>query len=99
MSYIYAGPGQEDNIHKFMEMVQMMPKQLPQYINVDGVRSKVIPFEELAKIQITRWEINPIVQEWATPPNKIITIYDINGTSYMVKARHDQETNQLLPPQ
>jgi hypothetical protein len=59
---------------------------------------------------IIRWEIDPSLQTWAVPsgnlpglrintnnPNKIITFYGREGQIYYVKARYDQNTNQILP--
>ena len=52
------------------------------------------PFEQLGQIQITHYKIDPLLQPYANPPNKIITINDI----YLVEAQYDQMNNKLFPP-
>lgn len=81
--------------------------ELPEFLIINGLRVNFISFEQLNQIQIERWIIDPELQPWAGPPtfspigenvNRIITLFDINGTTYLVKVRYDQATNQIFLP-
>ena len=78
---------------------------LPEFLIVAGVRANFIPFDQITNMlqrnQIERYIIDPVLQPWAGPPgapNKIITMFGRNGLTYLVKARYDQQTNQIFPP-
>ena len=61
--------------------------------------SKFIPFEQLSRIQIKRYYIDPSLQSLAgNLENKVITIYDANNNTYLVKARYDPSTKRIYPP-
>ncbi len=78
-----------------------LPVQLPEYLIINGLRTNFIPFEQISQIQIARWILDPLVQPWAGPPtspNRIITVFDTNEITYLVKARYDQATNQIFFP-
>ena len=58
----------------------------------------LIPFEQLSSVQITRYNIDPLLQPYANHPNNIITIHDNHGISYLVKAKYNSITNKIFPP-
>ena len=59
-----------------------------------------INFEQIRQIlgSITRFEVNPKFQQFATPGNTVITLYTRSGLNYVVLARYDPATNQIFPP-
>lgn len=68
----------------------------PNYLKV-----KFILFEQLNTIQIDRYIIDPLLQPWSGSPNtqnRILTIFDKNKMTYLVKARYDPVSNQIFPP-
>ena len=74
---------------------------VPEYIIINRLKIYFIPFEQLANIQIIKYEINPLLQPWSSVPyiaeNKIITIFTNNET-YLIKAQYNVQTNQIYPP-
>ncbi len=75
--------------------------QLPEYLIINGLRVNFIPFEQLSLISFQRWIIDPMIQPWAgqpRTPNRILTIFDTHGTTYLVKVRFDPLTNQIFLP-
>lgn len=99
-------PLNENNLVKesydtFIKQLYGLPVQLPEYLIINGLRVNFIPFEQIGQIQIERYILDPLVQPWAGPPtspNRILTIFDRNGVSYLVKARYDQATHQIFLP-
>jgi len=78
-----------------------LPVELPTSLIVNDLRLEFIPFSQLSTIQIERYIIEPLLQPWAGPPNtqnRIITIFDRNGMTHLVKAKYDQASGQIFPP-
>ena len=78
---------------------------LPEFLNIPSqnestTKVNFIPFSQVSSIQIERYIIDPLLQPWADNPsiNKILTIFDKNGMTYLVHAQYDQNTNQIFPP-
>lgn len=63
---------------------------------------KFVTFEQIAQLvsqnQIEQYMVDPLLQCLVAPPNKILTIVDRGGNTYLVRARYDRETNQIYPP-
>lgn len=78
-----------------------LPVVLPEFLIVNDLKLRFIPFSQLSTIQIERYIIEPLLQPWAGPTNtqnRILTIFGTNGMTYLVKAKYDQATNQIFPP-
>ena len=84
-----------------------LPVVIPEFLILNGLKVNFIPFSELSSIQIDRYIIEPLLQPWAGPPGsssndelpyRIITIFGKNGMTYLVKAKYDQNSNQIFPP-
>lgn len=79
-----------------------LPVVLPQFLIVNGLKLEFIPFSQLNSIKIERYLIEPLLQPWASTPygvetsNRILTIFDKNGMTYLVKAKYDGY--QIFPP-
>lgn len=62
---------------------------MPEFLMIDGLRINFISFQEVSQNQIERY----IVQPWAgasyEAPDRILTMFGKNGTTYLVKARYD----------
>ena len=51
--------------------------------------------------EVVNYEINPKLQIWAGPPgteNRILTLVNRDGKSFLVKVRYDPKTNQVFKP-
>jgi hypothetical protein len=59
---------------------------------------KLIRFSDIQRDQIKQWIIEPSFQLSASP-NKIITLIYNDGNVYYVKAKYDEITQQLFPPE
>lgn len=84
-----------------------IPVGLPDFLILNGLKVKFIPFSQLNTIQIERYIIEPLLQPWAGPPleksgntpvNRILTIFGKNGMTYVVKALYDPNSNQIYSP-
>jgi hypothetical protein len=83
-----------DNLEKIYNILN----KLPEFITMHGLKVNFIPFEQIFKIQIANWIIDPVLQLYTKEPNKIITVFGTNGMTYLVKAKYDPMTNQIFPP-
>ena len=81
-----------------IKQIYGLPVETPEFLILNNLKVNFIPFSQVNTIQIERYLIEPLLQVWASPPNKIITIFDINGMTYLVKARFDPVSNQIFPP-
>lgn len=73
--------------------------KLPEYLIVNDLKVNFKPFSEVSNIQIERYIIDPLLQPWAGNfANRILTLFGKNGMTYLVRARYNQETNQIYPP-
>ena len=63
---------------------------------------KFISFGQFAQMlsqnQIERYVIDPLLQSFSQPPNKVLTIFGKNGINFLVKVRYDPQTGQIYPP-
>lgn len=75
-----------------------IPITLPEYLIINGLKVNFISFDQVRNIQIDKYIIDPILQPWAGPSNKILTIFGKNGITYLVKARYDPVGNQIFSP-
>ena len=78
-----------------------IPVMLPEFLIINGLRASFISFNQLSSIQIERYIIDPMLQPWAGAPgtrNRIVTIFGRNGITYLVKALHNPQSNQIFPP-
>ena len=78
-----------------------LPVVLPEFLIVNDLKLKFIPFSQLSTIQIEKYIIEPLLQPWAGPPNtqnRILTIFGKNGLTYLVKALYDQASGRIFPP-
>jgi hypothetical protein len=81
-----------------IKQVYSLPVETPEFLILNGLKVKFIPFSEVNSIQIERWLIDPMLQVWSDLPNKIITLFGNNGMTYLVKARYDPVSNQIFSP-
>ena len=83
----------------------------PEYLIINNIvllhnnntsRINFTSFQEISQMlvanQIERYVIDPLLQPFTNPPNKVLTMYGKNGVTYLVKARYDQNSNQIMPP-
>lgn len=82
-----------------------IPVIIPEYLIVNDLKINFITFEQVAQMlnsgQIERYIIEPLLQPWAGPPstsNKILTVFNKNGMTYLVKVKYDPVTNQIFNP-
>ncbi len=80
-----------------MKEIFNLTAESPQYL--------IVPFEQIKQMltqgQIAKFQIDPLLQIWLGSPNsinRIITMIDRNGMTYLVKARYDPQANQIFPP-
>ena len=64
-----------------------------------------VSFEQISQMlssgQIKRFILDPELQPYAgnpSSPNRILTMFDNNGMTYLVRSRYDQTTNQIFAP-
>lgn len=91
----------QQSYETLVKQIYGLPVTLPTSLVVNGLRLEFIPFSQLNTIQIERYIIEPLLQPWAGPPstkNRIITIFDRNGMTYLVKALYDQVSGRIFPP-
>jgi hypothetical protein len=89
---------QQLSYETLLKQLYGLPIILPQFLIVNGVKVNFIPFSQINSIQIDRYLIEPLLQPWAEPPNRILTIFGKNGMTYLVKAKYDAVSNQIFPP-
>ena len=87
-----------------------LPVTLPKFLILNDLKVDFIPFEEasqmLSQNKINKFIIEPMLQPWAGPPSisieklptRIITMFGTNGMTYLVKAKYDQNSNQIFSP-
>lgn len=66
-----------------------------------GIDYMFIAYDKVAQIVINKYYIEPAFQVWAGPPdtvNQIITLEDSRQQRYLVRARLDQASQEILPP-
>ena len=80
------------------------PVSLPQFLVINGIRANFISFEQITTMlernEIERYIIDPLLQPWTgAPPTeyRIFTFFGKNGMTYLVRARYNAQTNQILP--
>jgi hypothetical protein len=78
---------------------------VPDFLIVNGVKVNFISFQQisqkLSRNEIERYIIEPLLQPYAGNPsslNRILTMFDKNGMTYLVKAQYNPTTNQISPP-
>lgn len=78
--------------------------QLPEFLIINGIRANFVPFQVIGTMlqnnQIERYIIDPLLQPWAGSPGteyRIFTFFGKNGVTYLVKARYNSQTNEILP--
>ena len=85
----------------FLESYEALLRQLYNLPIVNKLKGNLISFEQVGSIQIERYIIDPLLQAFSTMgenANKIITIFDTNGITYLVKARYDPISHQIFSP-
>ena len=92
-----------DAIGAYFSLIYNIPIKTPEFIILNGLRVNFIPFSEVSKIQIVRYELDPYLQIYAGLPtvvnmNRIITLFSSNGLTYLVKAKYDPVTQQIFNP-
>ena len=91
---------QQQSYETLLKQLYNLPVAVPQFLIINGLKVDFLPFEQVSSIQIDRYIIEPLLQPWAAAPysaaNKILTIFDKNGMTYLVKARYDG--NRIFPP-
>lgn len=64
--------------------------------------TRVIDFpdakEKLDEGWIVNWRPEPQLQAWTRPPNSMLSLFDQDGSRYLVSARLDPATSQIYPP-
>jgi hypothetical protein len=78
--------------------------EIPQFLIINKIKINFISFQDAANMlqnnQIQQFFLNPLLQSYAglpSSPNRIVTLLDKNGMSYLVKAKYDRQTNQIFP--
>lgn len=75
---------------------------LPKYILIHGLRVGFLEFKEFKKMlqnkKIYRFIIDDHIQQWSKSPNTLITVFGINGITYLLNANYDREKNMIYPP-
>lgn len=88
----------QESYETLLRQLYNLPITIPEFLIVNGLKVNFIPFSEIGTIQIDRYIIEPLLQPWAGPTNKILTIFGNNGMTYLVKAQYDPVNNQIFPP-
>lgn len=101
---------QEDPLLKqsfdvLMKQVYNLPVEIPPFLVVDGSPIHFIDLNMARQLldsgQIERYIFDPMLQPWAGHPflsNRILTLFDKNGNSCLVRASYNPETRQLNQP-
>ena len=75
---------------------------LPKFLLIHNLHVEFISFAEYKRMRrsktIHRCYIDNTIQKWATAPNIIITVFGINGITYLLNAKYDREKNTVSPP-
>ena len=88
----------KESYETLLKKLYNLPVLLPEFLTINGTKINFIPFSQVSSIQIQSYKIDPLLQPWSDKTNKIITLFDSNGTTYLVKAQYDPVTNQIFPP-
>lgn len=99
-------PYETNIIHKsyqsLLRQLYGLQVKLPEYLIINGLRVNFISFEQVSNMlknnEIDRYIIDLILQPWAGLPgttNRIITLFNKNGTTYLARVRYDLQTNQI----
>ena len=101
-----------ESYETLLKQLYGMPVQLPEYLVINDLRVNFVPFEQivqafgqrpkcgLSQNQIERYIIDPLLQPFVGPPGtpyRIFTLFGKNGVTYLVRARYNVQTNQILP--
>jgi hypothetical protein len=101
---------ENDNLRKqsyevLVSQLYGFPVKLPEFLIINGMRVNFISYDEVIKLQIERWIVEPILQPWGGPPipyntisNKILTIFGKNGITYLSKVLFNPNTNKVFKP-
>jgi hypothetical protein len=99
-----------ESYETLLKQLYGIPVQLPEYLVINGLRANFVPFEQIGQMlstnQIERYIIDPLLQPWAgIPPAggaspgteyRIFTFFGKNGITYLVRAKYNSQTNQIL---
>lgn len=94
------------NNYGYIGTPMVVSNKPPYYVPVveQGVEVTFVSFQQIAEMlknnQIERYIIDTLLQPTSllNSPNRILTMFEKNGSIYLVKARYDQATNQIYPP-
>lgn len=74
----------------------------PEFVLIHGLRVGFIRFSEFKRMyrakKIFRYMIDENVQKLAQNPNTFITVFGVNGITYLLNAFYDKEKNLIHPP-
>ncbi|CAN5887423.1 hypothetical protein BH23THE1_BH23THE1_34340 [soil metagenome] len=66
------------------------------------IKPWIISFGEAGNMlqsgQIEKYVVDPSLQSSTGSQNKTVTLFGKNGITYLVRARYDEATNQIFPP-
>jgi hypothetical protein len=89
----------------YMSQVYGLSVIVPDFLIVNGLKINFISFQEVVEMlsqnQIERYILDPVLQPWAGLPssqNRIITMFNNNGMTYLIKAKYDRVSNQIFQP-
>jgi len=88
----------QESYETLLRQLYNLPITIPEFLILNGLKINFIPFSEVGTIQIERYIIEPLLQPWAGPTNRIIMIFGNNGMTYLVKVQYDPVSNQIFPP-
>ena len=95
----------KNSYNELINRLYNIPSELPNKLYAHGIMVPIITYKEAAeKItngHIIKFDINPLHQPYSGPPNnpnRMITIFDKSGNSYVVKAVYNKNTHQISCP-
>ena len=83
----------EKSYETLLRRLYGLPVELPASLN--GL--ELVPFSELSNLNILRYELNLLLQPYASPGNNIITLITPDRT-VLVHSRFDPNTKRISPP-
>jgi len=90
---------------QLMRQFYGLPTELPASLVINGVNTQFIDFQTAGDLltinQISRYILDPILQPWAglpNSPNRIVTLFHVNGLNYLIKAGYNPQNGQIYPP-
>jgi hypothetical protein len=96
----------KESFDMLMRQIYNLPIELPSFLIIEGQQIPFINFSQAGKLlssgQINKYTLEPILQPWAGHPflnNRIITLFDVNGNKYLVKASYNAKTGQIFAPE